>query len=839
MASAAKVNKPTDVNQKEVDVNRKLQIYGIIHAFKNGKVPSNDQIDVALNSFLESKALSNPSQKLSPDGKVLVASTREVVKQAKHLLLSKNHGNLLQDFIWQTQQFDPKAVNVPGAPIDKETAQQHGNKALEGLRILGTLIITNGQFRKLLQDSTILLRDMAGDAATNAAARVKPSQEDLNQIDRPAQDNTWHEAPKINKEALKGKAQGFYKGNPKEDAKDVAAQGASVAQNGGAGNSTDNAQSGTYAAANTLQQKADENIDQETKDKAKEKKEEYRRRAKEYLQKKMPQDRRDQTIWRLKKMVLECQQHPDYQTAIQTLLDLAEEYGGHASHMTQGGTGTVKDARSGLRQAEGDLKTLIERFANGTSTDDLWSSINTIYEDADKDPELRNWFKSMNQYIRRCLQEQGYVLDDASTEEWNRLHDRGNYLLRNKYRAHTDRILDEIKFLADQFDQDSQNKAFAASLTKLFTELGNDENGKPTFKPQLIKDLTEVILPAVFENVAYIPVPRIEYSDPQIDAVIENLVLESDNFMPNVLEIASENYMRFGRKKTGSKSKHSIDVKVSGIQMDLRDVSYYIKRKEGFPSLSDTGVANILLAGDGFSFRMKMSSADEKDTQNFFKVDKVDVDIKHFQIKLARSNHKLLFNLFKPLMLKVLRPGLQMALGKAIKDQVNKLDAMLWQIKQEADRALEEAREDPENVPNIYNRYVSAAQKQMLIGKQKAEGVVADKKLNYAVTKEDSIFPHIHLPGGISSKATEYKELARKGDKWESPVFSIGTASRSHDVPHAPHVTRKPHATNVSANGASTGAPNGAANGHLGVKGDVGLNGKINPQVTNPAGIRI
>lgn len=843
MASAAKVNKPTDVNQKEADVNRKLQIYGIIHAFQNGKVPSNDQIDVALNSFLESKALSNPSQKLSPDGKALVASTREVVKQAKHLLLSKNHGNLLQDFIWQTQQFDPKAVNVPGAPIDKETAQQHGNKALEGLRTLGTLIITNGQFRKLLQDSTILLRDMAGDAATNAAARVKPSQEDLNQIDRPAQDNTWHEAPKINKEALKGKAQGFYKGNPKEDAKDAAAQGASVAQNGGAGTSTDNAQSGTYAAANTLQQKADENIDQETKDKAKDKKEEYRRRAKEYLQKKMPQDRRDQTIWRLKKMVLECQQHPDYQTAIQTLLDLAEEYGGHASHMTQGGTGTVKDARSGLRQAEGDLKTLIERFANGTSTDDLWSSINTIYEDADKDPELRNWFKSMNQYIRRCLQEQGYVLDDASTEEWNRLHDRGNYLLRNRYRAHTDRILDEIKFLADQFDQDPQNKAFAASLNKLFTELGNDENGKPTFKPHLIKDLTEVILPAVFENVAYIPVPRIEYSDPQIDAVIENLVLESDNFMPNVLEIASENYMRFGRKKIGSRSKHSIDVKVSGIQMDLRDVSYHIKRKEGFPSLSDTGVANILLAGDGFSFRMKMSSADEKDTQNFFKVDKVDVDIKHFQIKLARSNHKLLFNLFKPLMLKVLRPGLQMALGKAIKDQVNKLDAMLWQIKQEADRALEEAREDPENVPNIYNRYVSAAQKQMLLGKQKAEGVVADKKLNYAVTKEDSIFPHIHLPGGISSKATEYKELARKGDKWESPVFSIGTASRSHDVPHAPHVTRKPHTTNGAANGAangaSTGVLNGAANGHLGVKADVGLNGKIiNPQVTNPAGIR-
>jgi hypothetical protein len=112
-------------------------------------VTQNDQIDVALNSFLESRALSRPSSKLSPEGRALVVDAREAVKQAKNLLLSKNDGNLLQDFIWQTQQWDPKAVATPGAPVNKEQARQHGNQALEGLRTLGTLIITNGQFRKL------------------------------------------------------------------------------------------------------------------------------------------------------------------------------------------------------------------------------------------------------------------------------------------------------------------------------------------------------------------------------------------------------------------------------------------------------------------------------------------------------------------------------------------------------------------------------------------------------------------------------------------------------------------------------------------------------------------
>jgi len=115
----------------------------------------NRQIDVAMNSALENKALSSPSNKLSAEGQKLVADLREVIEQAKHLMLSKNDGNLLQDFIWQTQRLSlGDNASMPGAPVDKNTAKQHGNQALEGLRTLGTLLISNGQFRKLCKFPT-------------------------------------------------------------------------------------------------------------------------------------------------------------------------------------------------------------------------------------------------------------------------------------------------------------------------------------------------------------------------------------------------------------------------------------------------------------------------------------------------------------------------------------------------------------------------------------------------------------------------------------------------------------------------------------------------------------
>ncbi|KAI3329555.1 hypothetical protein F4824DRAFT_381410 [Ustulina deusta] len=802
----ATVNKPTDMKQKEADVNRKLQLYGIFSAFKLGKVPSNDQIDVALNSFVSSRPLSNPSKNLSAEGRELVADFVDVVKHAQSLVLSKNEGNLFQDFIWQTQQFDATSVSTPQSPLTKDEAKKHGDKAVEGLRTLGTLLITNGQFRKLLSDASILIRDMAGDAATNTATKLRPSEEKLNQIDTPADDNTWHDAPDFSN--VKSQLQRVYKKSPSQDAKDAANTTVEGARQP---DGTPSPQAGAETAAGAVSENINANISEEDREAAKTTAAEYRRRAREYLNKKVPQERRDHIVWRLKKMVLECQQHPDYQQAITTLLDLAEQYGKHGRTVTTGGAGTFKQTRSAFTAAEADLKVLIERFANGTSSDDLWSSINTLYEDADKDSELRNWFKSMDTYIRKCLQQQGYIMDEHCNQQWHHLYGRGNYLLREKYRGHTDRIIDEVKFLANQFDHDPQNKAFSASLQKLFKHLGNDENGKPKFKPHLIKDLTEVIIPAIFESVAYIPVPRIEYSDRQIDAIVENLVLESDNFMPNVLEIASDNFFSWGRKKIASHHNHSVDVKVSGVQMDLRDVSYYVKRKEGFPSISDQGVANLFLGGEGLSFRMKLSTADPKDRQHFFKVDKVDADVQHLKVKLVKTKHSLLFGLFKPIMLKLMRPMVQKIAEKQIKDQFNQMDQTLYLIKQEADRALEEALADPEHAPNIYRRYVNAVQKQMLQNKQKAQQAAAkvDKKVNVAVTKEDSIFQNVHLPGGISSKATEYKELARKGEKWESPVFSIGSSDKSTDIPVAPKVTRKEHTTNGGTHPDSAQTTNG------------------------------
>jgi hypothetical protein len=414
-------------------------------------------------------------------------------------------------------------------------------------------------------------------------------------------------------------------------------------------------------------------------------------------------------------------------------------------------------------------------------------------------------------------------MQPACTTGFNTLYDQGQYLLRNKYRAHTDHVVEEAKFFGLQFDEDAQNKAFGDAVQKLFLDLGNDESGKTVFKPHLLKDVTEVILPTLLASAHYIPIPRMEYSDPKVDVIIENLVVESDNLAPNVFEFGSDNHWKWGRK-AGNKSsnKNKVLVAVSGVQMDLRDVSFYINRKQGFPSIKDQGLCDIIMGGEGFSFKMQMETVDKKDRKHFFNVSKVKVSVKNFNINLKKSKHKLLFMLAKPLLLRAMKPALQKVLEAAIKQKATELDEVMYEVYQEAQKAERDARNnpDPENVKSIYQQYWAAANRRLAKAKEnkaKLDKSMENKQFNMAMTKQDSLFPSIDLPSGISTKATEYKELAAKGDRWESPVFSMGSAKPSTNIPSAPSVTRKHHSPKPPSVGFGNGTNAGV--------GGVGSNG--------------
>ena len=78
--------------------------------------------------------------------------------------------------------------------------------------------------------------------------------------------------------------------------------------------------------------------------------------------------------------------------------------------------------------------------------------------------------------------------------------------------------------------------------------------------PELLVDTYSIFLPMLIQAIQYIPIPRLEISNPEIDLLLENLILEPgrtvnhSSFLPFKLNINTNNDLtiRKGRKKIAS-----------------------------------------------------------------------------------------------------------------------------------------------------------------------------------------------------------------------------------------------------------------------------------------------
>ncbi|KAK5685701.1 hypothetical protein LTS12_029058, partial [Elasticomyces elasticus] len=184
-----------------------------------------------------------------------------------------------------------------------------------------------------------------------------------------------------------------------------------------------------------------------------------------------------------------------------------------------------------------------------------------------------------------------------------------------------------------------------------------------------------------------------------------------------------------------------------------------------FPAITDTGIMDIFLGGEGFGFKAAASIPRKEDREQFIRLDKIDVKIDKLDIKLRKSSHKLLFKTFKPLLFRIVRPALEKVVEQKIREAFANGDNFAKEIYTEAKKAQDNAKKaNPEDETSIYSRYAEVFRKKMDEKKKAAQAEAKrDTKVQASATLRDSQFPDIKLPGGLTTKATEYAERAEKG----------------------------------------------------------------------------
>lgn len=741
--SANAVTLSQDPKFKEADVDRKMRFYGILQAFRQGRMPDNEQIFDAL-TYAEKNSPVDES-KLSDEGKVLVKDIREIIASLRNIVKTKNSDQEIQKFIHSSAKADYKGATGMTSSTSKEEAKKDSETAGEALRTLVKLFLRNGEVRKLANDLGLIGRDVFADAAQYTAGKTRPGEEKMASVDQPAPENEFHDdipqgfktKSKEEKEAEKLKKESEKK--------------ESEAVNGD----------------------AKTNVADKIPDKHKETAKEHKEKTLNYLKENFPQERRDQFIYRFKKVLVECQRHKDYQDAMDFFLTAFENYKGVANdaHTQVEQNAKSLGNESSLSSAIKDFRTVLERFANGRPTQPIVDALDVLYNDCAKDPELKNFFKQVDTYVRRCVQEPGFVMKEEANTQARQLRTEGKKFFvgegegqKGKYQPHLEKFFDEVKTFFSAMGDDPVNKDFGEKWHKLGRDVFFDSEGKATFKPHLWDDIRDPILPQLLKHVGFIPIPRIEYSDPMVDLVIENLNIDPANILPNLAEIEAHHFHRISAfKNIKDNHKGSVKILLSQIQTDIRDVAWSINKKQGFPSLKDSGLADVFLGGQGLTVSVALET--ETGTRDAFKVKEVKCKIHKIDFAVRKSKHSVLIKILRPLARSIIKKQICTVAQKGIRDALEQLNEHLT-VAKEAEKGKKmdtlKARFNPEKEPK---------------GEPKGQ-------FKLPTSKRDSILPNMGSPDGWVNKIdTKAEEASASGPSnkpdWYSPAFSIVAPQKS------------------------------------------------------------
>lgn len=477
--------------------------------------------------------------------------------------------------------------------------------------------------------------------------------------------------------------------------------------------------------------------------------------------------------------VLQNQRHRDYQESIEFFIHMAETYSRHGKEVSQDGSGKLLDIRndSSYQEAERELRTLLERFANGQSMQPIFDAVNEIYAAARQDDELRSWFSELTTYIRRVLQEPGYIMKEQADTEGREIRRKGDKffnLNQGKYAPLKERFFQAVETFFRAYADDPINVKLGEDVKKLTKDLLFNEDGTLAYKPHLWEDIRSVILPGIVNKIGPFPVPRIEYTDKEVDLVIENLTLDTRNLLPNIVEWDARTTGRLSPYQAiKNTSKHSLTISFAQVQTDLRDVAFYFRKKSGFPKIQDSGFLDAVVSGEGISGKIHIESTGKK--HHAFKVVDVDVKVDKVKFDIRGAKHQALYSLFRPLAKNLIKKQIGKAIEDAIRNGLVQLDAQISDIAERYEDAKEEAKanEDPQKGADLLKKAFHEKQE---AAKREAEAKKPKGEFKLVGRRESKIMEW-ESDKSLVGKQAEKEEAAKKSDpnapQWHSPAFSI------------------------------------------------------------------
>ncbi|KAA6413277.1 MAG: bactericidal permeability-increasing [Lasallia pustulata] len=607
-------------------LHQKMHSYQMVRALSKGYMPSTEQLIVNLRTLLASDVLNPDNPDLSDSGRLLIKYSKQWLTQFIEMLRHKNDEDQIQDFMWFLSK---SRVSVDTDDLAKRASKvksrADATAAYESLRTVGSLLLTNSDFRLFLGDLNVIGRQVFADtafslseAAKEAGNKLEPSEQDKKAIQEPGSD----EGPKPTTEDL---------GNEVADVSKIVTNGL--------------VKTGHDAVSS-----AKENISG---------------------------DQKDTLLYRLKQAVLKLRKRNDYSDSVSTIGLLikryAKAYSRAVDHTISAAQDDV-DTNPELDRAVKNFWSLMSSFGDRKQWEMLEQKVKKVMEHSQQDPEFENLMGDVGNSVEKLLSDPDFF--ESADRKIQELREKAkNVGSDSSLRKHVDEALEQFQITFKSVVEDPDVNALIATTGKILNILS------PTHavtNSDLIQDSLHVFVPLLIQTIQYIPIPRLEVSVPEIDLLLENLIIEpgrtvnNTSFLPYKLRIETYNDLEIRKAKfrTTSSITSLVTIKVDGLSIRAEEIGFWLRAHSGILRLADEGIASFALDERGIDIHMDVEIGKEK-LEKILTLKAVRVHVHKLTYTLRKSKFSWLAWLIKPMLRPIVRKVLEKQLATAIADGIH------------------------------------------------------------------------------------------------------------------------------------------------------------------------
>jgi hypothetical protein len=350
---------------------------------------------------------------------------------------------------------------------------------------------------------------------------------------------------------------------------------------------------------------------------------------------------RDQIVGRIARLLDALQSDKDYQRAMQTLLAVSGRYLNMLDEAKESVSMSMKKAdgkdeveqvqslaAEGVEKAEEVIRTqikttrfnahvsgqvshqflealqaakeVLEGLAGGRSMDGLVKKMLLIKEKLEEDSAFKEWVADVNDFLTRSIgvQEDSSSLLEMDSEEvkaeMNELYARLQQILHSRPDFLT--AIDDLKASCREYyiliEGDVALHRIKARVNRIvqMTTLTLWEGAKDikTKSSQIMSMLINAVIPSIGDVLGSVPIPRVEFTSDNVDAVVEDVVIPVVSLLPDTIKVTTMTDWEWkrnpNRKTTQSNLDTNFRLHMRGLQLAVTDISFYVQERFTAPS---------------------------------------------------------------------------------------------------------------------------------------------------------------------------------------------------------------------------------------------------------------